>query len=361
LPVSLAEVILACLRKAPETRPASAALVAAALRGQRAVAAQQTAAFPILDGTGRGPTRATGRQPLPGTVRQPIVGPPNPSPYGQPYPETDVLMPHDRRLARQAPRPVRRSAGGGLGIWPLVWIAILLGIIGGVAGWILAEPPEQVVPTPTAAPVVVATQPPAKPTSPPVATKPAVQPTAPPAKPTSPPPSPTPAPQPTATAVPPTPVPPTQPPAKPTAPPAGMSTVPNVVGKPEAEASKLIRDAGLTVKLEERRSLGLREGIIVDQNPKSGQVLSGSTVTIVVGRPIVTSLPKPAPKEGFVLMPNVEGMDEKEARKVLQDAGFKVQIEREEAPGRKGQVIDQNPAANDTVAPERTVRITIGS
>jgi serine/threonine-protein kinase len=140
-----------------------------------------------------------------------------------------------------------------------------------------------------------------------------------------------------------------------------MSTVPSVVGKTEAEASKMVRDAGLTAKVEERRSVGLRDGIIVDQDPKSGQVLSGSTVTIVVGRPIAQNLPKPAPKPGFVLMPKVEGMDEKEARKVLQDAGFKVQIEREDAPGRKGQVIDQNPAAGDTVAPERSVRITIGS
>jgi serine/threonine-protein kinase len=140
-----------------------------------------------------------------------------------------------------------------------------------------------------------------------------------------------------------------------------MSTVPSVVGKSEADAAKMIRDAGLTVKLDERRALGLRDGVIVDQDPKGGQVLTGSTVTIVVGRSIVQAPPKPAPKPGFVLMPNVEGMDEKQARKTLEDAGFKVQIEREEAPGRKGQVIDQNPAANDTVRPERSVRITIGS
>lgn len=364
LPLPLAEVILGCLRKDPETRPASAALVAAALRGQRAVASQATAAFPILDGAGQPASRSTGRQPVPGTLRQPIVAPPDPTLHHQP--PTDILMSPDRQLARRGPRPARRPAGGGLGFWPLLWVALLLGVIGGIAGWILAGSPDQVVPTPTAAPVIVATQPPAKPTSAPVGTKPVVQPTSPPATPTSPPPSPTPAPQPTATAVPPTPipptpVPPTQPPAKPTAPPVGMSTVPNVVGKSEAEASKLVRDAGLTVKLDERRSPGLRDGIIVDQNPKAGQVLSGSTVTIVVGRPIISAPPKPAPKPGFVLMPNVEGMDEKEARKTLEDAGFKVRIEREEAPGRKGEVIDQNPAANDTVAPERTVRITIGS
>jgi serine/threonine-protein kinase len=136
--------------------------------------------------------------------------------------------------------------------------------------------------------------------------------------------------------------------------------VPDVVNKSEGEAAKQIRDAGLTVKVEERRAPGLRDGVVVQQNPQAGgQALSGSTVTIVVGRPV--GQPKPAPKEGFVLMPNVGGMDEKEARKTLEDAGFKVSIERDEAPGRKGQVIDQNPAAGDTVRPERTVQITIGS
>jgi hypothetical protein len=294
-------------------------------------------------------------------VRQPIVPPDQPV---GPYPPTDVLMPTDRRLARRAPPP-RRVQTGGLGIWPLALITILLATIGGIAGWILAGQPEPIKPSPTPAPVIVATQPPA-PTSPPAATRPAAQPTPPPATATARPASPTPAPQPTpspvpATAVPPTPVPPTQPPAKPTAPPAGMSTVPSVIGKPEGEAAKAIRDAGLTVKLEERRALNLRDGIIVEQDPKGGQVLSGSTVTIVVGRSIVQSAAKPALKPGFVFMPNVEGMDEKEARKTLEGAGFKVQIEREEAPDRKGQVIDQNPAAGDTIRPERSVRITIGS
>jgi serine/threonine-protein kinase len=140
-----------------------------------------------------------------------------------------------------------------------------------------------------------------------------------------------------------------------------MSVVPSVVGKSEADASKLIRDAGLTVKVEERRGPNVRDGVVVDQNPASGQVLTGSGVTIGVGRAPAPPAPKPAPKEGFVLMPNVEGMDEKDARKVLEGAGFKVSIQREEAPGRKGQVIDQNPAAGDTIRPERTVQITIGS
>jgi serine/threonine-protein kinase len=141
-----------------------------------------------------------------------------------------------------------------------------------------------------------------------------------------------------------------------------MSVVPNVIDKSEADASKLIRDAGLTVKVEERRvGPNQRDGAVVDQNPKSGSVLTGSTVTIVVGRGNGGGQPKPAPKPGMVLVPNVEGMDEKEAVKTLQDQKFKPEVRRESSPDRKGEVIDQNPGAGDTVAPGSAVRITIGT
>ena len=84
-------------------------------------------------------------------------------------------------------------------------------------------------------------------------------------------------------------------------------------------------------------------------------------VTIVVGRGVGPG-PKPAPKGGgSVLVPNVEGMDEKEAVRMLQDQGFKSDVRRESDRDRKGQVIDQNPGAGDTVQPGSTVRITIGT
>ena len=68
---------------------------------------------------------------------------------------------------------------------------------------------------------------------------------------------------------PPTVPPPTQPPAKPTAPPSAPDGGrPDVVNKSEAEAAKAIRDAGLTVKVEERRSLNVRDGIVLEQNPR---------------------------------------------------------------------------------------------
>jgi predicted Ser/Thr protein kinase len=371
LPLPIAEVILACLEKAPERRPASAAFVAAALRGQRAVASGPTSALPAIDGISgirQAPGRNSGRQPAADTQPRPLAAVPNGPPPIDPLLQTDVLMPNDRRLAHRPARPVRRADRGGSRFWPLFWITVLLATVGAVGGWMLAGAPRRVAgPSPTAAPVVVMTPQPS-PTSAPVATKPAAQPppssgqATPPASPvpTQPPPKPTAPPQPTATVPPTTVAPPTQPPAKPTAP-VGMSGVPDVVNKSEGDAAKLIRDAGLTVKVEERRALGLRDGVVVQQNPPAGgQALTGSTVTIVVGRAI--GQPKPAPKGGgTVLVPNVEGMDEKEARQTLEGQGFKVDAVREGSRDRKGQVIDQNPGAGDTVRPGINVRITIGT
>jgi serine/threonine-protein kinase len=154
--------------------------------------------------------------------------------------------------------------------------------------------------------------------------------------------------------VPPTPVPPTAT----TLP--GTAPVPSLVGKTEADAVKILHDLGLTATLREQRGPNVREGIVLAQDPEAGtQALAGSTVAITIGRNTVTT-PKPAPKPGGVFPPNVEGMDEREATKMLSDQGFKVKVRRESAPSRKGQVIDQNPTSRDTVAPGADVTITIG-
>lgn len=142
-----------------------------------------------------------------------------------------------------------------------------------------------------------------------------------------------------------------------------MKSVPGVVNRTEAEASKAIRDAGLTVKVDERRGLNVSDGQVTSQNPPAGdQVLEGSTVIIIVARGSGGGgLPKPAPKPGMVLVPNVEGMDEKEARRTLEAGGFRVVVRQESSRDRKGQVINQNPEAGNSVLPNVPVRITIGS
>src|SRR5688572_2341317 len=147
LPLPIADVILACLEKEPELRPGSAALVAAALRGQRAIASSPTAALPIVDGSGEarqasGP--GTGPQRAAGTQRRPIEPAPNgPLPPIDPRLQTDILMPSDRRAVRPPGRPVPRATGGGWGFWTLFWITVLLATIGAVGGWMLADSPRR--------------------------------------------------------------------------------------------------------------------------------------------------------------------------------------------------------------------------
>lgn len=382
VPPALARVILACLEKDQARRPASAALVAAALRGQRTIAADGSPAEPNIGAAGPTiRTPGTSRRKAAGTERRPVPGAADGAPYGpvqpnDPHLQTDILRPSER-LVVSAARPVQsrqpgrtgradqRTSGGSV-FWPLFWVGLLVMVLAAAGGWMLAGQRAVPRPMPTGAPVLIATVPPTA-TSAPVATKPAVKPTAAPAVPVTatPPPVTTTPPPATATAAPPTPVPPTQPPAKPTAP-AGTVLVPGVVEKSEGDATKQLREANLTVRVEERRAQNVREGTVLTQNPAAGsQVLAGSTVTIVVGRAIVNPPgpppgPKPAPKPGLVLVPNVEGMDEREARQSLEGQEFKVDV-RKESSDRKGEVIDQNPGAGDSVRPGSTVRITIGT
>ena len=103
LPLPIAEVILACLQKEPDLRPASAALVAAALRGQRAVASSPTAVQPVIDGTGRA---SAGRRHRSGAR---AVVPPNGPPAAGPAAP-------DRRP--DAERPPPGSAAGPAGAAP---------------------------------------------------------------------------------------------------------------------------------------------------------------------------------------------------------------------------------------------------
>ena len=63
--------------------------------------------------------------------------------------------------------------------------------------------------------------------------------------------------------------------------PAGMVTVPNVVGKTQAEASQILVNTGLTTVTQNVMS-AQPAGTVVGQNPMSGSVPSGSSVTISV-------------------------------------------------------------------------------
>ena len=69
----------------------------------------------------------------------------------------------------------------------------------------------------------------------------------------------------------------------------GTVAVPDVVGKSESDASRVLTDAGLKVKVSQRDS-PVATDQVSDQDPDAGQVVSrDSTVTIFVARPAPTT------------------------------------------------------------------------
>ena len=78
----------------------------------------------------------------------------------------------------------------------------------------------------------------------------------------------------------------------------GPEQVPSVVGKTEAEATRLIQDAGFKVSKVTDASTKAEKGTVLQQSPGSGQTLDkGSPVTIVVStyEPPASSSPTPTP------------------------------------------------------------------
>ena len=144
--------------------------------------------------------------------------------------------------------------------------------------------------------------------------------------------------------------------------------MPGLVGRPEAEARRQLQELGLGVEVREERSSDAPNGVVVGQNPAPGtQVPRGRAITITIGRPQAAPKPQPKPKskeQTFrdpVLVPRVEGLNERQARAALEREGFKVEVEEDTAPDRKGQVINQIPGPGDTAERGSAVRIFIGA
>jgi beta-lactam-binding protein with PASTA domain/tRNA A-37 threonylcarbamoyl transferase component Bud32 len=69
----------------------------------------------------------------------------------------------------------------------------------------------------------------------------------------------------------------------------GTVAVPNVVGRPQAEATRILTDAGLKVQVTQRDS-PVATDQVSDQDPDAGQLVSrDTTVTIFVARPAATT------------------------------------------------------------------------
>jgi serine/threonine-protein kinase len=313
--------ILRALAKKPEERFASAADMAAALR------------------SGTAPSGVAAARPAPPTSATQRIAVPQP-PQAQAraaaaYAPSAVVP---RRTAR--PRPQR-----GMGVLGLllamagVLVALGVGFFGlatlsreGVA------PPEptpaspSATPRPTAVPkpVAVATDtPPPQPTNTP-----------------EPPPSPTPVP-PTATPAPPTPTP--LPPTATAVPTPRTVGVPQLRGKRLDEALAAVQAAGLTATVR-GVNVNVDLYVVAGQSPDAGAAVApGTTVSIMVGT-------------GMTPVPDVAGRPPEQARQLLQQNSFRVNLVNRRDPRiAAGQVIGTNPNAGTLVPRGSDVELSISA
>jgi serine/threonine-protein kinase len=128
--------------------------------------------------------------------------------------------------------------------------------------------------------------------------------------------------------------------------------VPDVTGKREEAARRVLEDAGLRVDVTEEETEDRDPGTVLSQDPKAGaEVEKGSSVTLTVAK---------APPR--VEVPDVLDKTEAEARASLQRAGFNVRRVREEVdtPDEDGVVIDQDPPAGEERRKGSRVTIFVG-
>lgn len=92
--------------------------------------------------------------------------------------------------------------------------------------------------------------------------------------------------------------------------------LPDTSGKTRADAVSTLQAAGLSVNVRQEFSDEVAEGNVISQDPSSGTVRQGATVTLVVSK---------GPES--VRVPNVIGSKLDDARKRLEDLGFHVQVE----------------------------------
>jgi serine/threonine-protein kinase len=121
---------------------------------------------------------------------------------------------------------------------------------------------------------------------------------------------------------------------------ASASTVPDVVGESQEDATAILEDAGYAVSVATEPSDTVEEGFVIAQDPDAGaEYESGQTVTILVS-------------EGAEAqeMPDVTGMDADEAQALLEeDYGLSVTQTDGACASPPGTVCDQDPSAGEPV------------
>ncbi len=132
-----------------------------------------------------------------------------------------------------------------------------------------------------------------------------------------------------------------------------MAAVPQIeAGTSEADARKLLEQAGFAVSTEGRNHPDIAKGAVIETRPAAGEQLQeGSSVTLVTSD---------GPE--MVAVPTLVGKTEDEAAKALGDAGLKKgKVSTVEGQGKKGRVVSQSTKAEAQAEKGSAVDITVSS
>jgi serine/threonine-protein kinase len=127
----------------------------------------------------------------------------------------------------------------------------------------------------------------------------------------------------------------------------GKKLVPDVRGKPKAEALKILNRAGFNVTDEEEHSSSVEAGLAIRTDPAGGKEAdAGSRVVLFVST---------GPER--VTVPKVVGLSKSAARAAIADAGLRAVVNEVESDAPKGRVTDQDP--NSGIEVDKGSRVTI--
>ena len=125
--------------------------------------------------------------------------------------------------------------------------------------------------------------------------------------------------------------------------------VPDVRTMTRQQAENELTGRGFRVTINEVYSNDIREGVVIDQNPRDGAMLArGSSVEITVSK-----------GQEQITVPNVVNMDETSAVTALTNAGLRSRVVHSQ--GEMGIVLEQDPRSGQRVAPNTQITITVGT
>ena len=130
-------------------------------------------------------------------------------------------------------------------------------------------------------------------------------------------------------------------------------SVPDVVGKTEAEAKVILEQEGFSMQKQLSDSDSVEKGVVISQNPLGATTAAkGSPVTVVISNGISVEQ---------VNMPDFTGKTEEEAKVVIEEEGLVIGTVSEEESDdvEKGKIISQTPAAGGMVDKGTTVDLKV--